>query len=122
MIIRNLDANHDWTFGQGKSNYLTGDAAIGLNLETEILSWLGDCFFDTLAGIDWINRLGSKNQRTLLETDLRRLILTSYGVTGLTQFDTLLNGRAFGLNAAINTIFSQAYALAVAQGEAPNAG
>lgn len=115
MIIRNLNGNHDWTFGYGLSNYISGNMAIGLNIETRILSWVGDCFFDTTAGIDWANRLGSKNQRALLESDLRRIILQSYGVTGIVSFDTVLTGRAFSASYTINTIFSQGYSATVTQ-------
>lgn len=115
MRIRNLDANHDWTFGQGINNYLTGNAAIGLNIETRCLSWLGDCWFDTGAGIDWANRLGSKNQRALLEADLRRIILQSYGVTGIVSFNTSVTGRAFSASYTINTIFSANYSATIKQ-------
>lgn len=109
MIIRNLDANHDWTFGSGLGNYISNDAAIGLNINTRLLSWLNDCFFDMNAGIDWLNRLGSKNQQNLLDIDLRRLILQSYGVQGIVTFSTSLIGRVFNASYTVNTIFSQAY-------------
>ena len=115
MIIRDLDANRDWTFGSGISNYIAGNSAIGLNIETRILSWLGDCFFDTGAGIDWANRLGAKNQRALLELDLRRIILQSYGVTGILNFDTVVTGRAFSATYTISTIFSATYTASIAQ-------
>ena len=115
MIIRNLDSAHDWTFGQGTGNYLTGNPAIGLNIETRVLSWLGDCFFDTGAGIDWANRLGSKNQRKLLEADLRRIILQSIGVTGIVTFSTSVVGRAFSASYTINTIFSASYQATILQ-------
>jgi hypothetical protein len=115
MIIRNLDSNGDWTFGQGKQNYLTGNAAIGLNIRTRLLSWVNDCFFDLRAGIDWTNRLGSKNQRSLLEADLRRVILQSYGVTGIVSFDTVLNGRTFSARYSVNTIFSTEFTDSVTQ-------
>lgn len=109
MIFRNLDANHDWLCGQGKQNYINLNSAIGLNIETRILSWVGDCFFDKKAGIDWTNRLGSKNQRALLEADLRRIILQSFGVTGIVAFATVLNIRAFAANYSVNTIYSSGY-------------
>ena len=121
MIFRNLDSNGDWMFGNGKSSYVSGDTAIGLNISTRVKSWVGDCFFNKQAGIDWSNRLGSKNQRALLETDLRRIILTSYGVTGITSFATVLNVRAFSANYSVNTIYSQAYKNSVTQGVVPNA-
>lgn len=109
MIFRNLDENHDFTFGAGKANYTSGNKAIGLNIKTRLLSWVGDCFFDQTAGIDWVNRLGSKNQRTLLELDLRRVTLQSEGVTGLVSFDTILNKREFQAFFEVNTIFTQQF-------------
>ncbi len=115
MKISGLNSSHDFKFGSGLGNYLTADAAIGENIQTRILSWVGDCFFDLSAGIDWANRLGSKNQRTLLELDLRRIILQSYGVTGIVNFDTNLIGRAFTANYTINTIFSQGYQNTITQ-------
>ena len=115
MIIRNLDANHDWEFGFGLQNYIANDAAIGLNIETRLLSWLGDCFFDTGAGIDWANRLGSKNQLTLLRQDLMRIIAQSYGVTAILNFDTVLTGRAFTATYTVQTIFSAAYTASITQ-------
>lgn len=120
MIFRALDENHDWTFGNGKNNFLSESAAIGLNVKTRILSWVGDCFFDMGAGIDWANRLRSKNQRTLLELDLRRIILTSFGVTGITAFSTSLNVRAFNASYEADTIFSKAYQDSITQGGIQN--
>lgn len=115
MIFRNLDSTHDWTFGSGVGNYISGNAAIGLNIETRLLSWLGDCFFDTGAGIDWANRLGMKNQKALLELDLRRIILQSYGVTGIVSFYVSVVGRALTANYTINTIYSKNYSNIVNQ-------
>lgn len=109
MIFRNLNANHDWTFGSGLGNYISGNSAIGLNIETRILSWLNDCFFDLNAGIDWLNRLGNKNQKNLLDLDLKRIILQSYGVTALVSFSSELNGRIYMSSYTVNTIFSQGY-------------
>ena len=106
MKFRNLDANGDWTWGAGLGNYAINDQAIGLNIQTRVLSWVNDCFFDMTAGIDWYTRLGTRGQRELLETELRRIILQSSGVTGLISFDTILNGRNFSANYNITTIYS----------------
>jgi len=109
MIFRNLDENHDFTFGKGKQDMTAQNKAIGLNIKTRIMSWVGDCFFDQKAGIDWINRLGSKSQRTLLELDLRRIIQQSEGVTGILSFDTVLNGRNFNAYYSVQTIYSKTF-------------
>ena len=115
MIFRNLDANGDWQFGQGLQSYVSGVDAIGLNIKTRILSWVGDCFFDIKAGIDWTNRLSLKNQKKLLDAELRRIILQSYGVTAITSFDTVLIGRTYKATYAVNTIYSKAYIASIEQ-------
>lgn len=61
MIVRSLDSNHDWTFGKGKNNYLVNNSAVTQLIQTNLLSYTGDCFFALEDGIDWLNILGSKN-------------------------------------------------------------
>lgn len=109
MIFRNLDENGDFTFGRGKSNYVSGVQAIGLNIKTRLLSWVGDCFFDLNAGVDWTNRLSLKNQKRILDAEIRRVILQSYGVTGITSYNSELNGRDFSATYKVNTIYSTSY-------------
>ena len=109
MIFRSLDENKDWNFGRGKSDFLDRNEAIGLNIQTRLQSWVNDCFFDLTAGIDWINRLGKKNQRELLELDIKRVILQSEGVTSLISFDTFVNGRNFTADYSVETVYSQSY-------------
>ena len=116
MIFRNLTDLGDWIFGSGKQDFTKENTAIGLNIKTRVLSWVGDCFFDETAGIDWINRLGSKNQRQLLENDLRRIILQSEGVTELLEFDTILNNREFTASYSVNTVHSQIFRDTITQG------
>lgn len=110
MIFRNQDAAGDWTFGQGQGNYLTLNDAVGLNIKTRLLSWLGDCFFAQTEGVDWRNRLGSKNQMALLSSDLRRIIAQSAGVTGILNFDIQLNGaRMVNASYTVQTIYSASF-------------
>jgi hypothetical protein len=109
MKFRSLDKNGDWNFGKGLQDFATEDAAIALNVKTRLLSWVGDCFFDLPAGIDWWNRLGSKNQRDLLELDLRRVIMQSKDVTGIVKFTTTVEGRNFSAQYEITTIYSKSF-------------
>lgn len=60
MRVRGLDSNHDWLFGKGKSDYRVDINGLEQNIQTRIMSFLGDCFFDQNQGIDWWNLLGSK--------------------------------------------------------------
>lgn len=107
MRFRQLDGTGDWDFGQGLQSYATGNNAIALNIQTSILSFLKDCWFDPDAGIDWLRLLGTPG--TLQETQLtvRGIILQCYGVTQINSINVAQNGRNVTVSYNINTIFSQ---------------
>lgn len=90
MRVRALDGVGDWTFGKGQNDYLFGKEAIGQNIQTRVSSFLGDCFFDTAAGIDWFNLLGSKNELGL-NLAISAVILNTPGVTRVNQLVADLN-------------------------------
>ena len=90
MRVRALDSNHDWTFGKGQNDYLRDNSAVVQLIDTNLNSFLGDCFFDLNAGLDWFNILGSKNQlqtqlvinNTILNTDnVLTIVEVSYNLS-----------------------------------------
>lgn len=106
MIVRALDAFGEWTWGRGKNNYLSLNAAIGQNIQTRLASFLGDCFFNTGAGIDWFTFLGSKNIIGL-QLALNAVILNSEGVTGVTLLSLTVNSnRKISLSYSVTTIYT----------------
>lgn len=82
MIIRALNGAGDWEFGKGKNDYKRGLDAITQNIKTRLMSFLGDCFFDLTAGIDWFNLLGGKD-KLALELAISSTILNTRDVTGI---------------------------------------
>lgn len=108
--FRNLTSDtHDWTFGAGKSNYVTGNQEIGLNVETRIMSFLGDCFFATNEGIDWFNLL-DYNYQDRLENSVQETIKNTPGVTGINSVELVLNAnRQLRITYDIQTIYSASY-------------
>lgn len=107
MSVRALDSNGDWVYGIGKNAYLTGNAEVAQNIQTRLLSFLGDCFFDLGAGIDWFNYLGSKNQIGL-NLAISAVILNTANVTGINQLFVILNDdtRIFTVSYQVQTTFS----------------
>ena len=111
--MRQLDSNQDWTFGAGVQNYLTGNAAITQCIQTRLSSFLGDCFFDVQAGIDWFGFLGGKNP-TALNVAVSAVILnTSDPVSGqplvlsLNQLDiNVTNQRKISISYQVQTVYS----------------
>lgn len=107
MIVRALDSNGDWTFGQGLNNYLLNNAAVAQNIGTNLLQVLGDCFFATDQGIDWFNFLSSKNQLAL-QLAVQTTILNTPGVTGLVSSSLSLNRqlRNVTMNYTVSTVYT----------------
>ena len=106
MRVRALDSNHDWTFGKGANNYLVNINAVAQDINTRLNSFLGDCFFDLSAGLDWWNQLGAKDQ-TALNLSISAVILNTDGVTGLIQLSSKLDAaRRFTVSYQVNTRYS----------------
>lgn len=107
MIVRALDGSHDWTFGKGKNDYLRAGKAVGQNIDTRLSSFLGDCFFDTGAGIDWFNLLGEKDLLAL-QLAISAVILNTQDVTGLLQLSFSLSAitRAYTVTYVVQTAYS----------------
>jgi hypothetical protein len=107
-MIRALDSNGDWAYGSGVNNYLTGNLEVAQNIQTRLLSFLGDCFFDTGAGVDWFNLLGSKQQLTL-QLAISAIILNTASVTGGLQLSINYapSTRKLSIVYAVQTVYSQ---------------
>jgi len=108
MIIKNLDVSDDWTFGKGASNYLQGIEAIKINIKTRLKEWVNDCFFSLNSGVDWKNRL-DYGQIEQLHSDIRNVILKSYGIVELIDLtiDYDRENRKFNSQYQVTTIYSQ---------------
>jgi len=107
MIIRALDENGDWTFGRGKSDYKQDQEALKQNIDTKLKEWVGDCFFNQNAGINWQTRLAAGNQKDRLEQEISSLILKVDGVVNVALLTVEVANRKFTVNYEIETIYSQ---------------
>ena len=115
MKIRVIDSDSDIMMGKGLTNYLLDDNAISENIQTRIMSFLNDCWFDLGFGIDWFRLLGSRGTQNEIELTLRATILNSNGVTKINELDVEVDGttRAMTISGNITTIFSEGYPLIV---------
>lgn len=107
MRVRALDVDGNWLYGKGQNDYLKNNAAVAQDIKTRLLSFLGNCFFDLGAGIDWFNYLGSKDQ-TALNLSISAVILNTANVTGLKQLSVVLNRdtRILTIRYQVQTTFS----------------
>lgn len=84
MRVRAIDGAHDWLFGKGQNDYMRGREACMQNINTRLYEFLGDCFFNNGAGIDWFNLIGGKDQISL-NLAISAIILNTQDVTGINQ-------------------------------------
>lgn len=116
MIIRKIDGENDWEFGHGLSDFAKDDAAIAENIETRLLSWVGDCFFAIQEGVDWRQRLDIGQQQALKD-ELQSVILQSFGVMSVLSVELVFNGvtRFATITYNIQTIFSPSFQTVIHQ-------
>ena len=97
----------EWCFGAGLSTYKTEEKAIEQDIESSLLEWKNNCFFALNHGIDWRTRLGSKNQKELLDADVIKTISNRYGVYDVTDFVSVVEDRSYTCQCRVITMFSQ---------------
>lgn len=107
MRFRSLSGSGDWNFGRGLESYALNNNAIAFDIQTSILSFFKDCWFDPDAGIDWMRLLGSNAQQQEIALNVRGTILRCYGVKKVNSINIVQNGRSLTVTYNINTIFSQ---------------
>lgn len=106
MRVRSIDGNNDWTFGKGQNDYMRDQKAVMQNIKTRLQSFLGDCFFDNGAGVDWFNLLGAKDLLAL-NLAITSVILNTTEVTGILQLNTNLTAtRALNISYRVQTTYS----------------
>ncbi|MBR4973852.1 MAG: hypothetical protein IKY45_05265 [Clostridia bacterium] len=112
MIVRAISNNHEsssreWVFCRGLSAYKTGQKAIEQGIKSDLLEFQDDCFFALQNGIDWLERLGSKNQQELLDKDVINIISNRYGVVSVQDYQSIVTDRAYSSSCNVYTIFSE---------------
>lgn len=106
MTIRALNAQGDWLFGQSLNNYLSANAAVQEDIRTRLLCFIGDCFFDTIAGINWFGLIGGKDTLAI-QLAVSSVLLNTQNVTGILQLSIdLSEDRIFSISYQVQTTYS----------------
>lgn len=91
MKVRRLDKEHDWTFGQGVSNYAKESEAISQCVKTRLWSFVNDWFLDLEHGLPWLGNSGRKVDKAELELEIKRSVLNTEGVAEITEYDASID-------------------------------
>lgn len=120
-MIRALDADGDWCFGNGVGSYLTGNAEIAQDVQTRLMCFQNDAFWDMGFGVDWwtlLGSLGANQTDAAILLQCRQMIITADGVTGITSVDSVITTGTRGVRVAYN--ISTVYSVSTSGSVTPN--
>lgn len=107
MRVRGLDANGDWLFGKGKSDYKYDQLALAQIIQTRLSSFINDCFFATNDNIDWFTLMGSRNLRDL-RLAIAATILNTEGVNSIAELSVDINAeRKVTIQYSVLSVFGE---------------
>lgn len=110
MIIRavrkNEEGQEEFCFGHGYSDYKSEISFVEQDIETALLEFKNDCFFDLEAGIDWKARMGYYGQTEYLDEDVQEVVSKRFGVINITDFNSNVIDRVYTCTFKVLTVYS----------------
>lgn len=110
MRYRRLDANGDYSFGQGQANFLINSpAAVAQAVKTRLLLSTGEWFLDKDEGTPYATDVLGRNTQSKRDVAIRNRILGTPGVTGLASYTSSVDAaaRKFSVVAVVDTEFGR---------------
>lgn len=113
LRYRRLDANHDYTFGQGRGNYLTDVDAVAQAILTRLLLFLGEWWEDTQDGLPmWQSFLGApatQSKKEARDRLIQERILGTEGVENIEDFSSTQSSETgkYEVAVVVNTVYGQ---------------
>lgn len=105
MRYRALDANGDYTFGQGGANFLANSpACVAQSVNTHLGLWQGTWFLDKTAGMPWLQDVIGKNTGPLYDIAIQQYILETPGVSQIIGYSSNLDRVTRKLTVQINEL------------------
>jgi len=110
MKYRKLDANEDYSFGNGNLDFHKDTPeTVAQAVLTRLRLWSGEWFLDTTEGTPYQAGVFGKNDQATADGVMRERILGTQGVVGIVAFSSSLNRdlRLYSVSATIDTIYGQ---------------
>lgn len=106
MRYRKLDANGDYSFGQGLMNFYIDDVnTIAQSIKTRLLLMEGEWFLDVTEGTPYSTQILGKNKQPTYDHAIRQRILGTQGVTSIESYSSTVENRQLTVSATVNTIY-----------------
>lgn len=84
-----LDANGDYTFGNGSANFWINDPqAVAQSIQTRLNLWQGEWFLDQTIGTPIAQQVLGYGTENLYDTVIKERILQTQGVTSIIEYQS----------------------------------
>jgi hypothetical protein len=104
MRYRKMTDADDYMFGAGSTFLANTPETVAQAIRTRMRLLAGEWFLDTREGLNMENILGYGTQATR-DYEVQQRILGTQGVLRLTNYSSVMDGRAFRVSATVDTIY-----------------
>lgn len=108
MRYRALDADGDYTFGQGQANFLQNSpSCVAQSVLTRLRLWQGEWFLDKTEGTPWLQQVLGRNTQPVYDLAIRTRVLQTAGVKSIDAYSSSLDAatRSLTVTMTITTIY-----------------
>jgi len=108
MRYRKLSPTGDYTFGNGQADFYKDQVeAVIQSVKTRLLLWLGEFFLDVEEGTPYLQGVIGKHDLLTRENVIRKRILDTEDVTGITNFTSIIDpdSRKLSISVSVSTIY-----------------
>ncbi len=108
MRYRKLDAQGDYTFGNGQLDFFRDEpAAVAQSVKTRLLLWLGEWFLNIEEGTQFMQGILGKYSKTNADVTIQDRVLATEGVIDIQNYVSTINedDRKMGVGFDLDTIY-----------------
>jgi hypothetical protein len=108
MRVRKLAPGNDFSFGNGSLDYYFNvPNAVGQNVETGLMLWLGEWYLDTSQGTPWIEGVLGKHTQAVADGTIQNQVANTVGVVNISSYSSQFNSekRSMSVQLSIDTIY-----------------
>lgn len=81
MAFRKTDSQGNWLFGHGLADYANREEEIALDVKTALQEWVGNCWFNVDAGVDYATYLSTPGTQEELRQSIGQVVASRGGVS-----------------------------------------
>lgn len=108
MRYRALDVDGDYSFGQGQAEFLVDiPETVGQAVKTRLALWTGEWFLDLVEGTPYATQVLGENTKGTYDQAIQERIIETPGVTQITEYVSVLQGRALFVATTILTLYGE---------------